>query len=939
MASNEGAHLPVAPYCQDVWGHQPLGISLEESAQGSPERVDPHRVGYLLYVSSRVDEFTGYARRVEPCEPALRDAWKQIFTQTSVGSETRAIISSEAPVIIEVLEELLTHICMVVAHKGCLAEFFDVGNFVFQPGDKTHLLCTRCLLPFPELFMAYLEARQSQESVPFLVILPLHSTVASQPSDCRLRENSKGYGGPKLAFMGDFDEVADLVPPLSGSTPSPSVEPIQQQMINMRKELLDSLKKDHAVARGVRYSEDGSEDTEVGGGVQQPSPLRPGFLSQLSSLQLAEPDRLCLGLMDGLLAEMLSIRKLPVTQPAYQEAAGWLVDPFRIAVPPLSAAGAAVAKVPTQTSFPVPNIQQYPAPTQFPHPSALVVPPNPSAQQHQQFQQHSGVTPLGSAVLAPASAAMHAHVESEMVRFQAWNGGPSFQGTPITFESLLDLPPVVMGLDELVTGTIDGLTVRDPASPSFPNRETVENYSGNSTDKASKAQMQRIMQSPTLGESSEYQYTPLQDRGGDLIQEGSSLRVKDKACREGRSMQLVTKPARFKRDNHPSCYEFVDKSEEDLLRSVERGVLEGPLHYEPWCVTQLGSLSDPVKDKFCNVWNARTSRVNESMAPAPAKYDYLQDVLSRQRPNCLQSGWDLQDAFLNNPRWQPHGDYMGVQLPKSKTFYRARYVMFGLADAPQHQADMSRVSKKMLNQTAHSDGQSECTGIFVDHGHSVYSEHMGKPEADRRTMAKLEQLGLVGVGVSTKKTFMPATMKDFIGREIHSIPQLVTTSSSRAEKYAGAVASLLDTYPEGTPVPRRQLAEVVGKLQFVAPLIIGGQNMLAPVYQSRDQFFDPYPQLLNPRQQWSDTVTVNLGSDSRRELHRFASCLLAKPSRRCYLYEGQPGISGWWTGQHSGDRAYLTRHWETPEGVQAHTMDASGWQGGIAHRDWRHIVS
>eukprot|EP00854_Cymbomonas_tetramitiformis_P005727 gene5727-6916_t len=319
--------------------------------------------------------------------------------------------------------------------------------------------------------MAYLEARQSQESVPFLVILPLHSTVASQPSDCRLRENSKGYGGPKLAFMGDFDEVADLVPPLSGSTPSPSVEPIQQQMINMRKELLDSLKKDHAVARGVRYSEDGSEDTEVGGGVQQPSPLRPGFLSQLSSLQLAEPGAQP---MDGLPQNHLSIRKLPVTQPAYQEAAGWLVDPFRIAVPPLSAA----------------------------------------------------------AVLAPASAAMHAHVESEMVRFQAWNGGPSFQGTPITFESLLDLPPVVMGLDELVTGTIDGLTVRDPASPSFPNRETVENYSGNSTDKASKAQMQRIMQSPTLGESSEYQYTPLQDRGGDLIQEGSSLRVKDKRIEE-----------------------------------------------------------------------------------------------------------------------------------------------------------------------------------------------------------------------------------------------------------------------------------------------------------------------------------------------------------------------------------------------------------------------
>ncbi|KAK3261351.1 hypothetical protein CYMTET_29738 [Cymbomonas tetramitiformis] len=199
------------------------------------------------------------------------------------------------------------------------------------------------------------------------------------------------------------------------------------------------------------------------------------------------------------------------------------------------------------------------------------------------------------------------------------------------------------------------------------------------------------------------------------------------------------------------------------------------------------------------------------MAPAPARYDYLQDVLSRQRPRCLQRSWDLRDAFWNNPRWQPHCDYMGVQLPKSEAVYRARYDMFGFADAPQHQADMSRVFKRMLNQTVLSDGQSE-----------------------------LDQLGQVGASVSTKKTLLPATVKDFIGREIHSLPQLVTTSRSRAGKYSGAVGSLLADYPEGIP--------------------------------------------------------------------------------------------------HSGDREYLTLQWATPEGVQAPTIGASGWQGGIAHRDWRHIV-
>ncbi|KAK3287497.1 hypothetical protein CYMTET_4996 [Cymbomonas tetramitiformis] len=106
------------------------------------------------------------------------------------------------------------------------------------------------------------------------------------------------------------------------------------------------------------------------------------------------------------------------------------------------------------------------------------------------------------------------------------------------------------------------------------------------------------------------------------------------ACREGHRMHFVAKPARFKRDNHPTCYEHSDRSEADLVRSAERGVLEGPLHYEPWCTTQIGSLYCPVKDKFRNIWNARTSRVNEAMAPAPAVYDYLEPVLSLQRPGC-----------------------------------------------------------------------------------------------------------------------------------------------------------------------------------------------------------------------------------------------------------------------------------------------------------------
>ncbi|KAK3248237.1 hypothetical protein CYMTET_42298 [Cymbomonas tetramitiformis] len=83
-------------------------------------------------------------------------------------------------------------------------------------------------------------------------------------------------------------------------------------------------------------------------------------------------------------------------------------------------------------------------------------------------------------------------------------------------------------------------------------------------------------------------------------------------CRHGHKMSFVNKPPGYRRGNHPSCY---DQTEVDLLRSVGKGVLEGPLHYEPWSVTPLGSIYQPEKDKFRNIWNTRVSRVNESMEP------------------------------------------------------------------------------------------------------------------------------------------------------------------------------------------------------------------------------------------------------------------------------------------------------------------------------------
>eukprot|EP00854_Cymbomonas_tetramitiformis_P010406 gene10406-biopygen10644 len=139
---------------------------------------------------------------------------------------------------------------------------------------------------------------------------------------------------------------------------------------------------------------------------------------------------------------------------------------------------------------------------------------------------------------------------------------------------------------------------------------------------------------------------------------------------------------------------------------------------------------------------------------------------------------------------------------------------------------MSRVLKRMLNATAYQDGLSQCTSIFVDDGHSLAESSLSFDEASRGTQAELHQLEKMEVKVSFRKTQWPAEVKDFNGREVHSIPQHVGASTSRVIKYSDLADRLQMEYTVDTPVPRRELDSVLGKLRFLASLVTGGQNML-----------------------------------------------------------------------------------------------------------------
>ncbi|KAK3248238.1 hypothetical protein CYMTET_42299 [Cymbomonas tetramitiformis] len=104
---------------------------------------------------------------------------------------------------------------------------------------------------------------------------------------------------------------------------------------------------------------------------------------------------------------------------------------------------------------------------------------------------------------------------------------PGAQQGNFGFDYLVSLQTPLPDVASYVSGAIDGVSPTDPFSPSHLGWERYVNYSGNSTASHCKKQMMRVMFVNTLGESSEFEHTPLCQSVTDLIQDGSTLKVKD----------------------------------------------------------------------------------------------------------------------------------------------------------------------------------------------------------------------------------------------------------------------------------------------------------------------------------------------------------------------------------------------------------------------------
>jgi len=409
-------------------------------------------------------------------------------------------------------------------------------------------------------------------------------------------------------------------------------------------------------------------------------------------------------------------------------------------------------------------------------------------------------------------------------------------------------------------------------------------------------------------------------------------------------------PAPSRRPNYQSYdVEHADRSLMDLERQLERGYVEGPLLFTPRIVHPQGGIFNAVKDKYRPVVDATASGLNETIVPLDCDYVSLADVVKPHTRDCYMSGLDLKDAFLLWPRAQHCCDLLGIQGPPQRAeYFRYRFSAMGVSDSAAIQSKWALILQRMLNDCALgpvlrrqreaapdrlSTAEACVAGFYVDDAHDVHSSEYTTEEAGEQFKALVDFLELYGVEDSPSKRESPKCVKDFIGFEVDSAAMMVRVQPKRRELYRAAVEDFLASH--ATVVPRRELASLLGKLQFCAPVARQLPVLLAPLYRACSDLSLLVGDL---SKQWGRDVLVPFRAAAREALVQVAA-LLADASaceRRIYSEPSLPlRYSGFWSGDVPDSFDDLLDTSFTSTGIPVYTGDASGDGGGAHHRHYR----
>jgi hypothetical protein len=328
----------------------------------------------------------------------------------------------------------------------------------------------------------------------------------------------------------------------------------------------------------------------------------------------------------------------------------------------------------------------------------------------------------------------------------------------------------------------------------------------------------------------------------------------------------------------------------------------------------------------------------------------LEDVIRECKPNQLQSGFDLTDAFHLHPLAAEHGDLAGMRNGAGD-YFRYRYVFFGGSQAPSIQQRWARELKNVIEEraldfcTPWSEGAARregfrCAGAYLDDFHLLHPLGISEEGAREQFEGVHALLTHLGFEAKRSKDIWPTHAKEYVGFIINTADQTVTITEERSAKLTAAIEEFEERARGARhTADRLDVASLAGKLQFVAPVIRGSQGQLRELYRARDAFETEGVREQSTRAQWREGVRVRLHPEVYRSLAYWKERLRDIPSRPVYL-SNMVALSGFWRGlvPELDEEIDAAGGDVTEDGIQVCTTDASGFAGGAWWQHRRHIL-
>ena len=403
---------------------------------------------------------------------------------------------------------------------------------------------------------------------------------------------------------------------------------------------------------------------------------------------------------------------------------------------------------------------------------------------------------------------------------------------------------------------------------------------------------------------------------------------------QGHKLVLKHWPAQYHGKHYGDAQTYPHKLQDEHERMLAKGYVEGPLHYVPHVVQSLGGVWKEDKGKWRTIVDATSSGVNPACVPLDCKYDMLADAVAGMAPGCHLSSFDLTDAFLNWPYDQSHSDLIGYR-DTFGDYFRYRFLGFGGAQSPHVQQKWAIAIKNILNK----EGLKHCTGEAADYSTfrcvMAYMDDFAMAHTSNNADVRAEQYAsvlrvLADLGLEDKpsKRSPPAQNLEILGFAVDTVAQTVSITADRCDRLLSEIADW--TADTNADVSRRDLASLIGKLQWVAQIAPGGQLHLRRAYQARDAFVGTVGASAKAR--WGRNIRVRNTPGLQLDLDWWRDNLPALKGATIYL-ANLSTANGFWKGRVTDNDAELDASGGVAsEDIDVITTDASGYGGGAWFR-------